>query len=149
MGKTSSKDNLTPKQRAFVKAYKGQSRGNATEAARLAGYKQPEKMGYQNLQKLAIRSALGPDITSNPRIASPERLQEFWTGVLEGGELDAKMNERLKASELLAKCQGMFIERKEITGKDGGPIEVDNRAEKAVKALTTEELRRMLNADPA
>ena len=141
---------LTPKQRAFVKAYRGQAKGNATEAARLAGYKHPRQMGSENLTKPDIQQALGTTPTSNPRIASPERIREWWSGVFEGREEpDAKLSDRLKAAELLAKSGGMFIERRELTGKDGGPIEVDNRAGKAVKGLSTEELRRLLNENTA
>jgi len=38
------------------------------------------------------------------------------------GSLDMKA--RLRASELLGKSEGDFIDRKEITGKDGGPLSV-------------------------
>lgn len=35
-----------------------------------------------------------------------------------------KLHDKLKALELLGKHLGMFIERQEVTGKDGGPIMV-------------------------
>lgn len=41
---------LTPKQKAFCDYYI--ETGNATEAARKAGYKQPHVQGQQNLEKL-------------------------------------------------------------------------------------------------
>jgi hypothetical protein len=41
--------------------------------------------------------------------------QQFWTAVLRGEE-SAEMKDRLKASELLGKCQGDFIERVESSG---------------------------------
>ncbi len=133
--------NLSPKRRAFVKAYKGEARGNATLAAKLAGYKQPTVQGCRLLTNVNVRDAIGAEPVSNRHIASPEELQSFWTGVLEGTEdPDAKMMERLKASELLAKCKGMFLERREITGKDGGPISV--RDETA--ALSDEEIEARL-----
>ena len=123
MGRKDSPDGLTPKQRSFVKAYRGQAAGNATEAARLAGYKSPMVEGCRLLRNAKVAQAIGSTPQSNPRIASPERLQEFWSSVLEGVEEDARMTDRLKASELLAKAQGVFIERREITGKDGAPIQ--------------------------
>lgn len=49
---------LTYKQRIFVAAYLGQAGGNATEAARIAGYSWPEKQGYQLLGKTSIKAAV-------------------------------------------------------------------------------------------
>ena len=53
---------LTGKQRLFVEAYVGQARGNATEAARTAGYAGSEgtlaQVGYENLRKPEIRDAV-------------------------------------------------------------------------------------------
>lgn len=51
---------LTTKQEAFVAAYIGEARGNATEAARLAGYKGSDatlaSVGAENLRKPQIAS---------------------------------------------------------------------------------------------
>ena len=53
---------LTGKQQAFVNAYLGEARFNATEAARLAGYKGNDHtlrtVGHQNLTKLDIKAAI-------------------------------------------------------------------------------------------
>jgi hypothetical protein len=53
---------LTPKQAAFVAAYVGPARGNATEAARLAGYRGNAKtlgaVGDENLDKPGIKEAI-------------------------------------------------------------------------------------------
>jgi len=53
---------LTQKQRLFVEAYVGEARGNATEAARLAGYKGNSStlgaVGYENLQRSVIIEAI-------------------------------------------------------------------------------------------
>ena len=45
---------LTNKQQAFIDAYCGASKFNATDAARRAGYKHPEVQGSQNLEKLSV-----------------------------------------------------------------------------------------------
>jgi hypothetical protein len=45
---------LTLKQRQFIDAYLGPSNGNATDAARRAGYSQPMQQGYENLRKPEI-----------------------------------------------------------------------------------------------
>lgn len=49
---------LTGKQHAFVAAYIGDARGNATEAARIAGYAKPAEQGYENLRKPHIADAV-------------------------------------------------------------------------------------------
>lgn len=51
-------DGLTYKQRRFIEAYLGEARGNASEAARLAGYAKPAEQGYENLRKPQIRAAI-------------------------------------------------------------------------------------------
>lgn len=49
---------LTPKQKAFIDAYVGEARGNATKAARIAGYADPEVSGWQNKQKAVVADAI-------------------------------------------------------------------------------------------
>jgi hypothetical protein len=49
---------LTGKQAAFVDAYLGQAHGNATEAARLAGYANPDPRGPENVGKSRIRNEI-------------------------------------------------------------------------------------------
>ena len=58
-------------------------------------------------------------------IADREERQAWWTAVMRG-EPDGTaptLSERLRASELLGRAQGDFVERREVTGRDGGPIE--------------------------
>jgi phage terminase small subunit len=61
---------LTHKQRRFVDAFLGESNGNASEAARVAGYAIPGQQGYENLKKpeiaaeitrLYAEKCMGPD----------------------------------------------------------------------------------------
>jgi hypothetical protein len=49
---------LTGKQRRFVSYYLGKANGNATEAARQAGYAWPEKLGPRLVGKSSIRDAI-------------------------------------------------------------------------------------------
>jgi phage terminase small subunit len=98
---------LTPKQQKFVEAYAG----NATEAARIAGYKSPEVEGHRLLRNAKIDRAI-KDREKEPRklrIATREERQKFWTDVM----LDAeqRMNDRLKAAELLGKSNADFSEK--------------------------------------
>ena len=49
---------LTVKQHAFVSAYLGEANGNATEAARIAGYKQPMQQGNRLLRNVEVADRL-------------------------------------------------------------------------------------------
>lgn len=108
---------MTPKQQAFVEHYA--ACGNATEAARLAGYKHPRQAGAENMSKHVTQDALS-ELTAkvtNARIATAQERQEFWTAVMRADKgYEAEMKDRLKASELLGKANMDFIERTEIAG---------------------------------
>lgn len=110
---------LTEKQRRFVEAYMGEAAGNATEAAALAGYvgdrNTVSSVGVENLRKPAIRAAIEGLTEADPLVATRFDRQRFWSRVMAGSELDGskpvQMKDRLRASELLARTQGDFIER--------------------------------------
>lgn len=57
-------DGLTTKQRLFVLAYLGESKGNATDAARRAGYKVPEDSGRRLVRKSPIIAAIQAHLDS-------------------------------------------------------------------------------------
>lgn len=74
---------LTFKQRLFVAAYLGESNGNATDAARRAGYGNPD-IGRQLLRNITIRAAIdarldGAALSANEVLA---RISELATGTL-------------------------------------------------------------------
>jgi len=107
-----TKPKLTYKQQKFVEAYSG----NATEAARIAGYKgnyhQLAVIGNQNLNKLYIKEVIEArdQSTRNKRIADREEIQEFWTDEMRA----AKGKEKIRASELLCRSQGGFIDNVKV-----------------------------------
>lgn len=104
---------LTPKQQAFVLAYA--ACGNATEAARQAGYKKPLQQGSENLEKLGIQRAID-ELTADSLAASvmmANERQQLWTEIAR--DKNEQTKDRLKASELLGKAQGDFIERTDGT----------------------------------
>jgi len=111
---------FTVKQRAFVEAYCG----NATEAAITAGYskKTAASIGERLLRNVEIKEALKEREKErlSSLIATREERQRFWTSMMR--DEDRKEVDRLKASELLAKSEGDFLERREITGPNGAPI---------------------------
>lgn len=106
-----SKNRLTAKQRCFVEVYAG----NATEAAIAAGYspKTAYSIGQNNLKKVEIQKAIQARETERmgKAIATREQRQQFWTEVMESEE--QPMRDRLKASELLGKSEGDFLDRVE------------------------------------
>lgn len=132
---------LTLKQRRFLRAYL--ETGNATEAARQAGYKGSDDtlaaLGSRNLRKPAIAAAIeAANVADDGRaIATRRELRELWTRVAFGEETETTVTKegavvtgppsiavRLKASELLGKSRGMFVERREHSGPNGGPVPV-------------------------
>jgi len=52
------KHKLTPKRLRFVEAFCGRAQGNASEAARIAGYKDPGQEGWRLLQNVGIQAAV-------------------------------------------------------------------------------------------
>ena len=101
---------LTARQRRFVEAYDG----NASEAARQAGYspKWADKFGPNLIGKnreiaAAIREREEKRV--NSLILSREQRQVFWSTVVQ--DEDADMRDRLKASELLGRSEGDFLEK--------------------------------------
>lgn len=111
-------DPLTPKQEKWIEEYI--KCDDLTTASRNAGYKGSNDslraIGYQNKVKFkelleARRKELSDAITGGT-IAELEDIFEFWTKVL--NDPDAKMNDRLKASEYLAKAKGAFVEKRQV-----------------------------------
>lgn len=107
---------LTPKQQAFVDAYAG----NATDAARKAGYQGNDatlaQVGYENLRKPEVREAIrarNQDLA--PLVATRLERQEFWTRVM--NDDSAKAVDRLRASELLGRSEADFTEKVLVQGK--------------------------------
>ena len=109
---------LTPKQKAFADYYI--ETGNATEAARRAGYKKPNVQGSQNLEKLSIKSYIQERIKAldEKRIAKGEEVLQYLTKVMRGEEkdqfgLDPSLQDRTKAAELLGKRYRLFVDKVE------------------------------------
>ncbi len=114
---------LTPKQKAFADYYI--ETGNATEAAIRAGYskKTAAVIGTENLIKPNIKQYIDnrmEQIESN-RIAKGEEVLQYLTKVMRGEEkdqfgLDASLQDRTKAAELLGKRYRLFTEKVELEG---------------------------------
>jgi phage terminase small subunit len=115
---------LTSKQEQFIAAYLGSAHGNATGAARSAGYKQPNVQGSQTLAKASIRARIDAELQARA-MSQYEVLSELaevarveWHVLARARELGSKV----KALELLGKYHKLWADRVEVTGKDGEPI---------------------------
>jgi phage terminase small subunit len=116
---------LSEKERRFVEAYMGAAAGNAAEAVRLAGYKNKTAQaaatqGSALLRKPHIAAAVLKLQESDPLVATRKERQEFWTKAFRGELPDFDSKDRLRASELLGKASGDFLER--IANPDGSPL---------------------------
>jgi phage terminase small subunit len=104
---------LTIKQQRFVDFYDG----NATDAARKAGYRGNintlKQVGAENLAKLYMAEAIAKREKKHNKkhIANREERQEFWTDLMKTAEKDS---DKLKASELLGRSNADFIDKQEI-----------------------------------
>jgi len=127
--KGKKKHKFTVKQQRFIKLYEG----NATDAARKAGYKNPRRQGQRLLTNVDILSAIKNREKERmlEGIASREDRQLFWsqimtgelkskiTKTIEGGkteilEIDSKLSDRLKASELLGRSEADFTDNVKV-----------------------------------
>lgn len=101
---------LTPKQKAFADEYL--ICGNATEAAKKAGYKEKAAyaMGAENLKKPQISAYIAErqKQIEDSRIADIKEVMEFYSSVLRGEvkdqfDMDAALSDRLAAGRELMK----------------------------------------------
>lgn len=110
---------MTPKQKAFADYFI--ECGNATEAARRAGYSQKSAraMGQENLHKPVISEYIAERMTptEQKRIADADEVIEFYTAVMRGEVkdqfgLEASLSDRLKAGAELMKRHAVADARK-------------------------------------
>lgn len=150
---------LTPKQQRFVAEYLIDL--NATQAAIRAGYSQKTagQIGEQNLKKLDIAEAVKAamekradrnSVTQDEVISGLRELRDMAMGkkpmritevIRAAGkqpktvELNVTVFEAAAAKgalELLGKHIGMFREKVELTGANGGPVETVSRVTRTI-----------------
>lgn len=96
---------LTKKQKLFCEAYL--RTGNASAAAREAGYKQAAAQGSENLQKPYILAYLNKRIEKQDRkmIADTDEVLAFYTSAMRGsvqdGDYPPGLTDRLRAADAL------------------------------------------------
>lgn len=113
-------DKMTEKQKAFCDYYI--ETGNATEAAIKAGYskKTAKVIGSENLTKPYLKQYIDERLAKieDARIAKGEEVLQYLTRVMRGEEkdqfgLDASLQDRTKAAELLGKRYRLFVDKVE------------------------------------
>lgn len=117
-------NSLTIRQAAFAREYVVDF--NKSAAGLRAGYssKYIDRAGHLLFKHPGIQAYINHLMTSKEAkitAIDPDYVIARITQIV--GKEDAKDSDKLRGLELLARHLGMFIERQEITGKDGGPIE--------------------------
>ena len=116
-------DKMKEKQKFFCDYYI--ETGNATEAAIKAGYskKTAKVIGSENLTKPYLKQYIDEHLAQieDARIAKGEEVLQYLTKVMRGEEkdqfgLDASLQDRTKAAELLGKRYRLFTEKIEVDG---------------------------------
>ena len=127
---------LTPKQKAFAEYYI--ETGNATEAARRAGYKgnNLNRIASENLSKLDIKNYIDEKMKEleDQRIAKADEVLKYLTSVIRGEETEQVVvtenigdfmsearvvnkelsaKDKIKAAELLGKRYRLFVDKVE------------------------------------
>lgn len=135
---------LTPKQKRFVDAYMGEARGNATEAARIAGYKGSDttlkQVASETLAKPYIREEIDRLQSQSPLIATRDERLQILTKIIRSEGIEST-KDRLKALDQLSKISGDYIQRVELSGPDGGAVQTETRID--LKSLSLDDLKNL------
>lgn len=131
---------MTPKQNLFLAAYTTNGY-NGADAIRKAGYETPypNKMGAQVLNNKKVKEAF--QLMQKKAIESisisPDYVVKKLVKTVEKAELENNHTAVLRGLELIAKHLGMFIERTEISGKDGEAIQLERVSNEAADFART------------
>lgn len=117
---------MPPRAAAFVREYA--RAGNATQAAIAAGYSKRTAyaQGCRLLKKAEIHAALAAmsSKSESKAVADATERREFWTSIMRGQVDGFDTKDRLKASELLGKTAGDFLDRVEHSGGVKGEVRI-------------------------
>ncbi|BCX31313.1 terminase [Latilactobacillus curvatus] len=95
---------LSEKQKRFADEYI--KTGNATQSAKVAGYKQPHVQGSQNLEKLSVKTYIDEKLEqlASERIMSAQQALELLTKIAKGEE---------KETVIVSSPEGIYESKKE------------------------------------
>lgn len=129
------KANLSVKEQNFLKAYL--ETGNISESAKRAGSKGKDTYSLYNsgraiiercgftLQEIQEAKGITDSYLSEKLqdgLQATKRYYGSWQGQIIQSEESPDHTNRLKALEIAHRLRGQFIDRTELTGKDGGDI---------------------------
>lgn len=129
--------NLTPKQQRFVEEYLIDL--NATQAAIRAGYseKTAYSVGHENLKKPEIQKAIEEaknQISKRTELTVDMVVQGLLKEAQDYAE-GSTQSARVSAWAHLGKHLGMFTEKVQHSGPDGGPVQVATKATLTIKVV--------------
>jgi len=111
---------LTPKQQKFADYYI--QTGSASESYKRAGYKNYKSAGVE-----ANKTLKNPNVKKyiqeknkemeSERIADMQEVREMWSKILRSQIDGVEIKDILKASEYIAKTNGAFLDKVEVTEK--------------------------------
>lgn len=113
------KDKLTAKQRRFVEVFCGEAQCNATQAARLAGYKGNSKtlrtIGTENMAKHGVKHAIEAlqRKETKKNIMTREEILEQLSEIAK--EKEASKGDQIKAMDTINKMRGEYVLRHDVT----------------------------------
>lgn len=101
---------MNERRKRFCQYYVGECKGNVTQSALKSGYSESYSAhkAYTLLANIEIKQyikQLQADDEAK-RIVSGDDIRRFWSNIMNDEKRPIK--DRIKASELLAKCKGLF-----------------------------------------
>lgn len=134
---------LTVRQKRFAEEYTYDF--NASAAAVRAGYSinNADKQGYLLCRHKGIAAYidhLTKTKETNITVVDENYIIQKIVKTIDKAEDVVNLTAVLRGLELLARHKGMLTDKQEITGKDGGPIEIERRAQEDADSLV-EQLR--------
>lgn len=127
---------LTPKQEAFAQAVaSGKSQSDAYRAAyKVRDNTKPETVNQQASRIMADRKVtarveeLRKPVVEAAQITLASHLDRL-RALSEAAEASAQYSAAITAEVARGKASGLYVDKAEITGKDGGPVETVTRVE--------------------
>lgn len=134
---------LTPKMVSFIDAYFGEAEYNARRAIELSEYKcstlysKDQTAAELMLHPLVIAEIKRrTDLKAEKHEVKAEWLITKLTNIVQNTE-EGNPQAALRAIELLGKTIGIFKDRQEISGPDGGAIQTEQRVKEDVADFTS------------
>ena len=137
---------LDEKQLTFLEYY---TKGiPVKEAMKKAGYADSYiRQKHTNFLETRINQLALNELQSDSQVTTiksqNEAIKQFWLNVMNNKDGRCKMSDRIKASENLARVNGLFVQKVEISGDIQHNL---NNNQQSYEALSTEQLLQLIEA---